>query len=85
MSGNFLKAVAQEVLFFGAETWVLTPRIERELESFIHGEVRRITGKHPRRWGDGKWTYPPLKEAMREAGFEGMRKAVTRRQNTVAQ
>ena len=35
--------------------------------------------------GGGQWTYPPLKEAMREAGFEGIRKAVSRRQNTVAQ
>ena len=29
--------------------------------------------------------YPPLREAMREVGFEGIRKAITRRQNTVAQ
>ena len=26
-----------------------------------------------------------MKEAMREAGFEGIRKAITRRQNTVRQ
>ena len=85
VSGNFFKAVVQEVLLFGAETWVLTPRIERALESFQHGAARRITGRHPRRRGDGHWTYPPLNEAMREAGFEGIWKAVTRRQNTVAQ
>ena len=51
----------------------------------MHGAARRITGKQPRRGGGGQWTYPPLKESMREAGFEGIRKAVTRRQNTVAQ
>ena len=33
----------------------------------------------------GGWTYPPLKEAMQGAGFEGIRKVITRRQNTVAQ
>ena len=32
MSGTFFKAVVQQVLLFGAETWVLTPRIERALE-----------------------------------------------------
>ena len=64
---------------------MMNPRIERALESFMHGAARRITGKQPRRGGGGKWTYPPLKEAMREEGFEGIRKAVTRRQNTVAQ
>ena len=29
--------------------------------------------------------YPPLNEAMREAEFEGIRKAITRRKNTIAQ
>ena len=29
VSGNFFKAVVQSVLLFGAETWLLTPRIER--------------------------------------------------------
>ena len=29
---------------FGAETWVLTPRIERVLDSVMHGSARRITG-----------------------------------------
>ena len=64
VSGNFFKAVVQAVLLFGAETWVLSPRIERVLEIFLHGAARRITGRQPRRGGDGQWTYPPLKEAM---------------------
>ena len=51
VSGNFFKAVVQAVLLFGADTWVLTPRIERALESFMHGATRRITGKNPRRGG----------------------------------
>ena len=82
--GNFFKAVVQAVILSEAKTWVLTPRIERELGSFMHGAARRITGKQPWREGGGKWAYLPLKEAMREAGFKGIRKAVTRRQNTVA-
>ena len=47
--------------------------------------VRRITGKHPRQRTDGSWYYPPLAEALGEAGLEEIRKSVTRRQNTVAQ
>ena len=85
VSGNFFKAVVQEVLLFGAETWVLTQSIERALESFQHGAKRRITGRQPRRREDGHRIYPPLKEAMQEAGFEGIRKAITMRQNMVAQ
>ena len=35
VSGHFSKAVTQAVLFFGAETWVLTPRMERALSIFF--------------------------------------------------
>ena len=73
------------MLLFGAETWVLTPQIERALESFMHGAARRIMGKQPWiRW-DGKWYYPSLAGAMKEAGFAEIRKPITNRQNTVAQ
>ena len=41
--GNFFKALMQAVLPLGSETWVLNPRIERALESFLHGFARRIT------------------------------------------
>ena len=54
VSGNFSKAVVQAVLLFRAETWVLTPRMERALESFQHGAVRRITKRQPRRRGYGR-------------------------------
>ena len=61
---------------------MLTPRMERSLDSFKH---RRITGIRPRRRGGGSWAYPPLDEAMGESGFEGIRKSITRMQNMVAQ
>ena len=85
MSGKFYKVVAQAVLLFGAETWLLTLRMERDLDIFQHRVVQQITGRKPRRWGDGSWEYPTLAEAMGEAGFKGIKKYVTRRQNTVAQ
>ena len=62
------------MLLFGAETWVLNPRIERALESFMHGAALRITGRHPRRGWDGKWYYPSLVRAMKKAGFTEIRK-----------
>ena len=52
--GNFFNAVVQAVLLFGAKMWVLTPRMERALESFQHEAVRRITGRQPRRRGNGR-------------------------------
>ena len=49
VSGHFYKAVAQAVLLFGSDTWVLTLRMERALDIFHNRVVRRITGRHPMR------------------------------------
>ena len=63
----------------------MTPRIERALDSFIHVDTRRITGRQPRRGGGEKWYYPSLEGAMKEAGFMEIRKSITNRQKTVVQ
>ena len=53
ISGAFFKAVVQQVLLFGAETWVVTPRMERALSGFLHRATRRITGRQARRGKNG--------------------------------
>ena len=69
ISGTFFKAVVQQVLLFGAETWVLTPRIERALDSFMYGAARRIMGRQPRRGWDGKWYYPSMAGDMKDGVY----------------
>ena len=59
-SRAFYIAVTQAVLLFGLETWVLTERIEKDLESFQSRVARKITGRQPRRGKDGSWFYPSL-------------------------
>ena len=51
ISGHFFKALVQVVLLFGAETWVLIPRMEQAMCIFQHRVVRRITGRQHRRRG----------------------------------
>ena len=85
ISGSFFKAVVQQVLLFGAETWVITPKMERALSRFLHGAARRLTGRQARRAKDGDWYYSSLEGAMREAGLIDIRKLIGNRQNTVAQ
>ena len=75
----------QAVLLFRAETWVLTTRMDQSLSSFQHRVAQRLTGRQPRRQGDWSWEYPSLEEEMEEAGFEGIGKYITRRQNMVTQ
>ena len=43
MSVNFFKAVVQQVLLFGVETLVVTPRMEREMNAFIHGNTTHVS------------------------------------------
>ena len=83
--GEFFKALAQQVLLFGAETWVVTPRMDWALNSFMDGAARRITRKQPRRGWDGKRFYPSLEGGMKEAGFKDIRMSINTSQNTVAQ
>ena len=73
------------MLLFGAETWVVSPMMERALSAFLHGAARRLTGRQLRRGRDGKWHYPSLEGAMEEAGLTDIRTSIQRRQNTVAQ
>ena len=39
--------VAQAVIMFGLETWVVTPRMEKDFAGFHHQEVWQMTGMGP--------------------------------------
>ena len=85
VSCSFYTAVTQQVLLFGVESWVLTKNMESALDAFQGRVARRLTGQQPRRGRDGKWFYPSLSGALKEAGVVRARTSVLRRQNTVAQ
>ena len=85
VSWNFYIDVTQQVLLFGAETWVLTRKMESALNAFQGRVARTLTGRHPLRGRDGQWFYPSLAEAMKEAGIVQIWTSILQRQNTVAQ
>ena len=64
---------------------VLSKRMESALDAFQGRVARRLTGKLPRQGRDGKWVYPSLAGALKEAGVVRARTSVLRIQNTVAQ
>ena len=84
VSGNFYNAVAQAVILFGAETWVLTKRTEKALDIFQSRVVRRITGKQPSGRKTGAGITCLWRSHWGEAGLEGIRKSITQRQNTAS-
>ena len=62
--GVIYKLVAQAVIMFGLETWIINPRIIRILRFFHHQVTRRLKGKQSYRGVDRICRYPPLSEAM---------------------
>ena len=60
VSRSFYTAVTQQVLLFGAETWVLTRKMESALDAFQGRVARRLTGRQHRWDRDGWWFYPSL-------------------------
>ena len=85
VSRSFYTSVTQQVLLFGAKTWVLTRKMESALDAFQGRVARRLTGRKPRQGRYGKWFHPSLVGALKEAGVVRFRTSILRRQNTVAQ
>jgi hypothetical protein len=66
----FYKAVAQRLLLYDCETWVITPNMLRRLDAFHRWIVHRLTGREPYLQKDtGAWVYLTFGNALEEAGF----------------
>ena len=63
------KAVAQSVLLYGSEIWVVTGDMLKVLAGFHHQAAQRITGMTEKRGAGGDWEYPAVVEAMESAGL----------------
>ena len=80
----FYKAVVQAVLLYGAETWSVTPPMLQALRGFHHRVARQLTGKVGRYLPrEDRWYYPPIEEALEEAGLFRMEVYINRQQNTM--
>ena len=58
--------------------------MKRLLGGFQHRVDRRLTGGQPWKGRDGVWFYPPLEDAMVEAGLQEVETYISLLQNTVA-
>ena len=85
MSRSFYTAVTQQGFLFGAESWVLTKKMESALDAFQGRVARRLTGRQPHRGMEIEWYYSSLAGALKEAGAVRARTSVLRIQNTIAQ
>ena len=85
VSGFFFKAMIQAVMLFGAETWVIIPRMGTALGGFHTQMERRLTGQLQWRTIDETWKYTSAAMAREAAGFLTMDEYIQRRHNTLAQ
>ena len=82
--GTFYKAVVQVTLLFGADTWVMSPRIGKTLGGFHHRVFHWLVLMRPRQDIAPRWFHPPLDAVMASVGLEEVDMYVLRCQNTVA-
>ena len=83
VAGYFYKVVVQTVLLYGSESWVISKRQLRVLESFHRRVARYLCRRHTRRREDGTWEYPSSKEVLEEAGLQSIQEYIHRRRDTI--
>ena len=66
----------QQVILFGAETWVLAAKMEKALDAFQGRVAQKLMGRQPQRGRDGECYYPSLAGAMKEAGIVWIRTSI---------
>ena len=57
VSRFFFKSMVQSVLLFGAQTWLVAPRMGRVLGGIQDQVERRLMGSIPQQRAEGKWEY----------------------------
>ena len=80
----FYWEVVQEVLIFGAETWVLLAAMYRNLEVVHVGFLRQITGHKEKRQRGGNWRSVVAAKVLKEAGTRSLGVYIEKRQAIVA-
>ena len=81
---SIYKAVVQAVLLYGSESWVLSLKMEKKLDSFHHRCARYITGQHIRQNLDGSYECPSSKHVLEMAGLWTIKEYIQRRRSTVS-
>ena len=68
--GQIYLAVVQSVLLYRSETWLMMMQIGKVLGGFRYRLARSLISRKPWLGRDVVWIYPPLEDAMTEAGLQ---------------
>ena len=83
--GMMCKAVAQSVILYVSDIWVVTGAMLKFLGVFQHQTARQITGMMTTCGAGGEWKYPPVVAAMEAAGLQPIMECVMRRHANIAE
>ena len=76
-------SVAQLVLLYVSESWVVTREILKVLKVFHHQEAQWITGMKAKRGTCREWEYPSVVEEMKAAGLYPIKVYIKRRKKNI--
>ena len=82
-SRRFYVVVVQSVLIFGYKSCVSIPQIIQALSSIHNWVAQRISVQNPRYW-NVRWEYPPIGEALAEAGLGPIGECISYQHTSVA-
>ena len=77
------KTVAQAVILYGSEIWVVTDKMMTVLEGLLHSINRRVVGMTSRK-GDGKeWEWASVDASLETTGVWLIREYMRRRKENI--
>ena len=79
------KAVAQSVLSYGSDRWVVTGDILKVFEGLYHHVASQIIGLTPTRRAGVEWEYPPVMREMEAVVIHPLRENMRIRQATISE
>ena len=78
------KSVAQSVLIYGSDIWVVMGAMLKVLEGLHHRVARRITGITEWSTTSGDWEWPLANEALETTGIWTIKEYIQRRKENIA-
>ena len=81
--GRFYLTIVQAVLLYSSESWVISRRLQRRLDTFHHRCARHMAHQHIRQRPDGTWQHPSSIEVLNTCGLFPISTYVDRRKSRI--
>jgi len=81
----FYKTIVQSILLYGSETWVLSQRLRRRLDSFHLRCARLMAHRHIRQLPTGEWEHPDSMEVLELCKMSPLSTYIAKRKTTILQ